>query len=183
MAISNRWPVILVASLFPLWLGVAPSSAQTFTPVFTKQYVRAAGAPVTVSDSFTVCDPKGSFRLVVVNGPGGQGRISSGSILVAELDALLQAKWQGLKDALRQGDVNQALTFISRGKGTSYQRMLSALGSQFANIDQILTNVTFVELQNIRAEYQMLRADAGATISHLVVFALDEDGIWRLSFF
>jgi len=410
MAISNRCPVVLVASLFPLWLGVAPSSAQTFTPVFTKQYVRAAGAPVTVSDSFTVCDPKGTFRIVVVNGPGGQGRISSGSLLVnevevvqpqnfnqqvaqivrpltnvvqnnrltvrlasgpaaaiqvsvegiqncgiritspapgstltepvvlvrgtvpvspgtevgvtingnpalvgqgdfaalvpvdaqvttltataadaigatlstdsisvkvqltvteppllfraapavglapltvrfvlasetpsvqvaldlrgtgsvdfrgpsldgvsftyptpglnvptvtvtdssgvtrsaaalvrvyavAELDALLQAKWRGLKDALRQGDVNQALTFISRGKRTSYQRMLAALGSQLANIDHILTSVTFVELRNIRAEYQMLRADGGTTSSHLVVFALDEDGIWRLSFF
>ena len=96
---------------------------------------------------------------------------------------MLQAKRQGLKDALRQGTVTQALSFISRSKRATYQRMLSALVSQALNIDQVLTNVSFVELRNTRAEYQMLRVDRGLPISHLVVFMLDDDGVWRPHFF
>lgn len=76
------WPVFLLAMVFSLLLVISPLFAQTFEPVFSKQYTRSAGARVTASDAFTACDPRGNFRLVVLNGPGGQGRISSGSIYV-----------------------------------------------------------------------------------------------------
>ncbi len=61
--------------------------------------------------------------------------------------------------------------------------MLTALGAQTANIDQILTNISFVDLQDVRAEYQMIRIDNGVRISHFILFVRDNDGIWRLMFF
>lgn len=68
--------------LLLLLLAALPLHAQTFAPLFSRQYARAAGPPVVVVDTFSACDPSGTFRLVVVNGPGHHDRISSGSIVV-----------------------------------------------------------------------------------------------------
>ncbi len=80
--------VPFLALAFSLSLLLSPLFAQTFKPVFTKQYTRLAGTPVTVSDPFTACDARGIFRVVVLNGAGGQGRISSGSIFVNGLEVI-----------------------------------------------------------------------------------------------
>lgn len=85
----------------------APGAAQTFQPLFTKQYVRAAGAPVTVADTFAACDPTGAFRMVVTNGPGDQAEIgtdpiSSGSIAVNGVEVI------------RESDLNANVTRIER---------------------------------------------------------------------
>lgn len=97
-----RWLGVLLISILLLLFGVAPLFAQTFTPVFTRQYARAAGPPVTVSDTFSACDPSGPFRLVVLNGPEGRHRISSGSLVVNGLEVL------------RERDFNQRVARIER---------------------------------------------------------------------
>lgn len=38
---------------------VASLRAQTFEPVFERHYTRDTGSPVTVTDAFSVCDPRG----------------------------------------------------------------------------------------------------------------------------
>lgn len=101
----------------------------------------------------------------------------------ATLDAQHQAAWRGFKDALRQGDIDRALTFVTRGRRAPYRDMLTALGSQLAQIDQILTDITFVEQRGSYREYEMLRIDDSVAIAHLVLFSPDEDGLWRLRFF
>lgn len=100
-----------------------------------------------------------------------------------EFDELLTRKWEGMKDALGQGDIEGALNFVAASKRDSYRRMFTALGAQLANIDQTLTDISFVEHQGLRAEYQMIRVDNGVRISHFVLFVMDEDGIWRIKFF
>ncbi|MGH7313619.1 MAG: hypothetical protein ACREJV_10625, partial [Candidatus Rokuibacteriota bacterium] len=85
---SARWTGPLSRSALLLSFAASPLSAHTFTPVFTKQYVRAAGPPVVVSDAFSACDPSGPFRLVVRNGPGRHNRISSGSIVVNDVEVV-----------------------------------------------------------------------------------------------
>jgi len=100
-----------------------------------------------------------------------------------DLDNLLRGKWQGLKNALRSGDIEQAIGFITFSKRENYRRMVTALGPNLASIDQILTDVSFVDSFGARAEYQMIRMDDGIRISHFVLFVMDEDGIWRIRFF
>lgn len=65
-----------------LLFAASPGAGHTFTSIFTKQYVRVSGPPGAVSDTFSICDPGGAFRLVVLNGPGRLDRISSGSIVL-----------------------------------------------------------------------------------------------------
>jgi hypothetical protein len=98
-------------------------------------------------------------------------------------DALLKDKWKGMKDALRQGNIDRALDFIATGKRPIYRSMFTALAPQLAQIDRILTDISLVELRGVRAEYQMLRMENGVRISHFVLFVMDDDGIWRIKFF
>lgn len=52
---------------------------RVFGPVL---YQRGTGAPGLYKGAFEVCDPSGSFRLVVENGPGGTPRVSSATVLL-----------------------------------------------------------------------------------------------------
>lgn len=101
----------------------------------------------------------------------------------AALDASLQGKWSGMKDALRRGDIGKALDSIARSDREGYLRLLTALGPQLSNIDRILTDISPVSFDGDRAEYQMIRIDNGIRISHFILFVKDGDGIWRLKFF
>ena len=135
---------------------------------------------------FTYSAPALYFPTVTVIDGTGASTTETALVQVYDpvaLDLLLQAKWQGMKDALRQGDTSLALSFVARAKRASYERMFTALEAQLANIDQILTDIQYVEQHGVRAEYQMIRIDNGTRLSYFVLFILDEDGIWRLRFF
>jgi hypothetical protein len=142
--------------------------------------------PTLENQRFTYVGP--GFFLPSVTVTDGTGATRTATTLVrvydaATLDALLQAKWRGLKDALRAGDIARALTFIAGGKRAVYGPIFSGLGSRLATIDQILTDITFVDHVGIQSEYQMIRVDDGSRLSYFVLFVLDEDGIWRLASF
>ena len=90
-----------------LWLSVSPAAGQTFVPIFDKRYLRSGGAPVRVSETFAACDPSGSFRLVVLNGPGSLNEIatdplSSGSVSVNGVEVV------------RENDLSQNVTRVER---------------------------------------------------------------------
>ncbi len=78
------------------------SAAGAQEVIFSRTYVRATGAPVTVTDNFSACDAAGQFVLVVENGPGGAGRISSATIAVNGLEIV------------HQSDFNQQVELIER---------------------------------------------------------------------
>src|SRR5215813_4381203 len=100
-----------------LWFNVEPASGQTFQPIFSNRYTRSTGAPVTVSDTFTACDPSGTFRVTVVNGPPGQGQIGTDPISSGSLSV------NGV-EVVHEQDFNQKTTLIQRplaGIGKSNQ--------------------------------------------------------------
>jgi hypothetical protein len=61
--------------------------------------------------------------------------------------------------------------------------MLNALTVPYADIDVALRDISLVTAIDDSVEYSMLRLDAGVPVSYIVVFARDEDGVWRLEFF
>ena len=60
--------------------------------------------------------------------------------------------------------------------------MFSNLTVPLADIDQVLTNITFVKESGLSIEYKMIGSDGGVPFSQLVLFILDDDGIWRIKF-
>ena len=51
-----------------------------------------------------------------------------------------------------------------------------------SNIDQVLTDITFAGQRGGNVDYDIDVEEGGETLSHLVRFVLDEDGIWRIRF-
>jgi hypothetical protein len=100
-----------------------------------------------------------------------------------ELDALLQAKWKAMKNALRQGDIGRAVNYIVTKKRDAYRRVFESLTIPLSNIDQVLTDIKFVQLAGIQVEYEMPYTENGVVIAGMVNFSLDVDGIWRVFFF
>jgi sugar lactone lactonase YvrE len=101
----------------------------------------------------------------------------------AALDSLLQAKWLGMKDALRQGNIPQALSHIAVRSRPRYQQDFTTLLPDLPFIDSILTDLAFVRVRGPETIYEMRRADAAIVKSFEVRFHLDTDGIWRLGTF
>jgi len=134
--------------------------------------------------TFTYAQPGLFFPRVIVTDASGNQFTASAIVQVDDqvaLDALLQAKWTGMKDALRVGDVARALTFIHTNTRTAYQGQLSRFSiTALANIDLYITSIQLVEVGPGGAQYEMLRDRNGQTLSFAVWFRTDQDGIWRL---
>jgi len=125
----------------------------------------AASAPLPCDDTFRV-------------GPGRPF-----ATIQAAVDALLRAKWTGVKDFLRSGDIDGALESVVLSARDSYRDLLTALTVPLSTIDVVLTDISFVSLDVGRVEYQMIQVDDGVRLSYFILFARDADGIWRLRFF
>ena len=97
-----------------------------------------------------------------------------------ELDRLLQSKWLAFKDALRRGDTTAASRYVIKQKRGTYLGMFDALTVPLSQIDQVLTNITFVEQRGLSVEYAMVRQQNGLPYSYAVILMLDDDGIWRI---
>jgi hypothetical protein len=117
----------------------------------------------------------------VTDASGGQTRAST-VVNVFPLPDLV-GKRNTIKAALRRGDLEGALALISVGRRATYRALLTALGPRLAQIDQMLTDLRFVDQHEGRAEFQMLRVEDGILLSYFVLFAVDQDRIWRLTFF
>jgi hypothetical protein len=87
--------------------------------------------------------------------------------------------WTSLKDSLRSGDIETALDFITVKSRGTYGEIFAALGSELSEIDFILTDITAVAIGQDDAEFEMFRSGR----SFEIIFARDDDGIWRLESF
>ena len=91
------------------------------------------------------------------------------------LDPLLQSKWTAMKNALRSGNIPEALKYIVISRRPAYEKALGSIPS--SEIDKVLTNITFIEMKGENtAEYEMERGG----YAYLVRFCVDEDGVWRI---
>ncbi len=97
------------------------------------------------------------------------------------MDARLQPVWQGVKDALRSGDIPTASQYIHSHYAAAYQAMWSQIPqAALMDVDPIMTSIQLVDVGYGSAEYEMLRNEAGETFSYGVWFELDQDGLWRI---
>jgi hypothetical protein len=101
----------------------------------------------------------------------------------AVLDALLQAKWNGMKTALVNGDMDGVIDYIAEHRKEMYEYNLDLMSSYLSEISAGLENIALVQINDRMAEYEMWSIYEGQTYNFLVRFIKDKDGIWRISFF
>ena len=99
------------------------------------------------------------------------------------LDAVLQAKWSALKDALRVGDIARAVTLLVERRQADYEAAFRLLTAQLPAIDAVLTDIAMVAVRNGAAVYEMTRTDDGILKSFEIRFAIESDGVWRVEAF
>jgi hypothetical protein len=101
----------------------------------------------------------------------------------AELDAFLRAKWEGMRQALAQNDIDTATGFFADSKKDAYQRIFTALSSKLPQISQELGDIQFIRMMYNSAEYDIRTTRDGNEYSYYLLFVKDENGLWKIMSF
>jgi len=100
-----------------------------------------------------------------------------------ELDTLLRAKWNAMKTALANQDVEGALGyFIDRSKDR-YRTIFNAIGNQLPVITGTFIEFNVVNVYENVAEYQVVADESGVLYAYPGIFIKDGDGIWKFKDF
>jgi len=102
----------------------------------------------------------------------------------AALDALLQAKWSGMKDAMRAGDIEGAVSYFAYDQQETFRQIYTLVAGELAQIATDMQSIEMIYQKNDVAEYR-LRKDIifkGEPLSatFYVYFQKEPDGIWRI---
>ena len=100
-----------------------------------------------------------------------------------EMDSLLKAKWEGMKAALGQGNISDALNYYITDSREEYQEIFELLAPQLTALVSAMREINMVEVTGNMAEYYIKRFQRGVDISYFIYFMKDNDGIWRISSF
>ena len=101
-------------------------------------------------------------------------------IIREKLDAILQSKWSGMKDSLRQGNIEQAISFFAQPSRERYRGIFNTIQSQLSDIVTGMGPIQFINLDNGVAKYRIRRQEAAGEITYYIFFVVDQDGIWRI---
>jgi len=99
----------------------------------------------------------------------------------AYLNNLLKAKWEGMKEALIQGDIESAVNYFISASQKQYRRIFSELSID--QINAIFTNIIDIRVDDFNdgtAECGAIRVESDGTYSYPVTFVQAENGIWKI---
>jgi len=100
-----------------------------------------------------------------------------------EMDVLLRSKWEGMKGALSQGNITEALNYFVNDSREEYREIFELLAPQLPGLVSTMREINMVEIKGNMAEYYIKRFQRGVDISYFIYFIKDENGIWRISSF
>lgn len=144
--------------------------------------------PSLDGQSFTYTQPGLYVATAVITDSQGAQTNAAAIIQVldrAQLDALLQGKWNALRDALSRADVTGAVSLFAQASRDAYQDQLGALAGVGA-LGQVASDLGPIRLVRARtnaAEYEVRAMRNAVEYSFHVLFVVDGDGVWRLRAF
>jgi hypothetical protein len=102
----------------------------------------------------------------------------------SDLDALLKAKWNAMKIALANQDVNGALNYYTEESQELYNELFTTLNAQLPQIVQEMQDIQLIYAKDNTAKYRIRASEvhAGQTyeITYYIYFVVDENGIWKI---
>lgn len=114
----------------------------------------------------------------------------SGDALSAEkeinkdnLKSLLKQKWERVKGALKQKDIEGALGYFSEQSKPKYRQIFEALKDQLPAIMDTYIEFNIISISENTAEYEMVSEENSKRYSHPGRFVKDYDGVWRFKDF
>jgi hypothetical protein len=89
--------------------------------------------------------------------------------------------WEQFKAALRNDDLDSALTFIADSAKEQYTDVLTQLRPYFQDMVDGMGNLVLISTDAERAKYEMLHDEGGGVISCFpVYFSRDSQGKWKI---
>ena len=99
----------------------------------------------------------------------------------SHLDALLRAKWDGMKSSLLSGNIDDAMNYFAVGTQGEYRKKFTGLGS--SDIYEIFSTISDIELGKAYGQAAVCRAirvEAAGAYSYPLTFIMDGNGIWKI---
>jgi hypothetical protein len=126
------------------------------------------------------------FPAVTVTDNQGYSYTDAIAIVVlnkTELDVLLRAKWDAMKTALANQDVEGAVKDFTENTKDTYRQQFTALSSVLDIIGNELGQIQLVNIQDNKAEYEIIVTRNGITYSFPLLFVGDSNGLWKIERF
>ncbi len=127
------------------------------------------------------------YITVTAQGPDGlpyQDTVAITVINRNQLDMLLKAKWEGMKESLMNGDVEKGLIYFKDYAKDKYRRIFSALISRLPMIASGMQDISMCHVSSDVVEYRISRLesidDQIKTITYFIYFSIDKDGLWKI---
>jgi PKD repeat protein len=117
-----------------------------------------------------------------------QGNIYTETTLVnvlsrEEMDAFLRSKWEGMKGALSQGDIEGAISYFDDSTKSGYKEHFTVLSPMLPQIVQVLNDIQFIGMMKNAIEYDIRTTRDGIQYSFYLLFIRDKDGLWKIRSF
>ncbi len=117
-----------------------------------------------------------------------QGNIYTETTLVnvlsrEEMDALLISKWEGMKGALSQGDIDGAISYFDAFTKSGFKEHFTVLSPILSQIVQELNDIQFIGMMKNAIEYDIRTIRNGIEYSFHLLFVRDKDGLWKIRSF
>jgi len=105
----------------------------------------------------------------------------------AVLDQLLKAKWDGMKNALTNGNIEGALTYFHESSKEEYQEVFNFLTDRIPDIAIGMREIQLIYLVDKVAKYRIKKEEEvqGQTfdITYYIYFIKDLNGLWHIESF
>ncbi len=101
-----------------------------------------------------------------------------------QTDALIRARWDGMKAALMRGDIEAALAFFTPAAQDGYRKAFTALGASVPQVARDMRDIQLISVREDEAQYRLRRSETvqgqPTEITYYVYFVLGGDGVWRI---
>lgn len=101
-----------------------------------------------------------------------------------QIDTLLRQKWEGMKEALMNQDVDGAVEYFSSVNQQLYRETYTALIDRLPDIAQMMQEIELIYVQNNTAKYRIKKTElyggSTYTFTYYIYFTRDSNGIWRI---
>jgi len=105
----------------------------------------------------------------------------------AVLDQLLKTKWDGMKNALTNGNIEGALTYFHESSKEEYQEVFNFLTDRIPDIAAGMREIQLIYLVDKVAKYRIKKEEEvqGQTfdITYYIYFIKDLNGLWHIESF
>jgi YVTN family beta-propeller protein len=176
--------------------GISPltvffSASTSFTPVSYQMDFEGDGivdyTGTTFEDITHAYISEGIFypTLIVTD---DQGNTYSDTIAITvlnktEIDTLLKGKWEGMKGALSNGDIEKAVTYFMSQYRDSFREAFTLMKDKILINLLLQDELNLIDIYDDIANYENVVYEPNGVYSYPVLFMKDEDGTWKIRSF